>query len=323
MEFNKKIRFDIISEEQFHEKIKKIEKDLDECRVSGYFSSPDNVKIFYEYFLCANARANVVIVHGLSEFTKKYYDVAYYFLTQGYNVFLYDQRCHGLSDRLTEKSELIHVDDFDDYVTDLNVFIDDIVMKVQNKPVFLYSHSMGGAVTCLYLSRFGHKINRAVLSAPMIEPATGGTPTFLARIFMKSEMKKGRAKQQWKFSHEFNPEHSFKNSSDTSEVRFNYNLNMRRENLCYRSTPMTSGWIYNSLTVKKKIFEAAKSIGTPLLLLSAQGDTVVKNNVQLTFANKCDTCQFVTVKNAKHSMLSADTAVMSEHLNRVFVFFGG
>lgn len=323
MEFFERKPLNIIEEDEFTEKIKEVEEILSKHRISGYFSGAHNVKIFYEYFLCDNAKANVVIVHGLSEFTKKYYEAAYYFLGQGYNVFLYDQRCHGLSDRLTPKTELIHVDDFDDYVTDLDIYIDEVVLKAQNKPVFLYAHSMGGAVACLYISKYGKKINRAVLSAPMIEPSTGKTPVFLARIFMKLEVLKGLGKTQWKFSKEFNPQHPFKGSSDASEARFNYNLKMRRENLCYQSTPMTSGWVYNSLILKKRLYRIAAGIDTPMLILSAQNDTVVNNRAQFEFERKCDSCEILTIKDAKHSMLTGGSKIMKKHLNLVFVFFGG
>lgn len=323
MEFSEREPLEIIKEREFPKKIKEIEETLDKYRVSGYFDGAGNIKIFYEYFLCENARANVVIVHGLSEFTKKYYEATYYFLTQGYNVFLYDQRCHGLSDRLTEKTELIHVDDFEDYVTDLDVYIDEVVLKEQNKPIFLYAHSMGGAVACLYMRKYGKKINRAVLSAPMIEPSTGKTPAFLARFFMKREVSKGKAKAQWRFSQEFNPEHPFKNSSDASEARFNYNLNMRKQNLYYQSTPMTSGWVYNSLILKKRLLRIAEDISTPMLILSAEMDTVVNNKAQFDFEKKCESCEILTIKNAKHSMLTGGSKIMKKHLNRVFVFFGG
>ena len=106
----------ILSEEEFPAGIREIERQLDACRHEGYISSFDGTRLHYEYFLAENSVASVVIVHGLSEFTKKFYEVASYLLRQGYNVFLYDQRCHGLSDRLTDRIDLIHVDRYRDYV---------------------------------------------------------------------------------------------------------------------------------------------------------------------------------------------------------------
>ena len=66
-------------------------------------------------------------------------------------MFLYDQRCHGLSERLTERVDLIHVDRFDDYVKDLEIYIDTIVAKNKgSNPLYIFSHSMGGTVTAMY-----------------------------------------------------------------------------------------------------------------------------------------------------------------------------
>lgn len=323
MRFVPDFKLNIIAEEEFPQRIKEIEATLDKCRVSGTFKSFDKAKLFYEYFLCENSKASVVVVHGLSEFTKKYYEVAAYFLNQGYNVFLFDLRCHGLSQRLTEDIELIHVDAFKDYADDLEQFIDKIVIPAEEKPVYIYSHSMGGGISAMYLEKNSEKIKKAVLSSPMIEPYAGKTPVFLARFFMWVENTFMNPAAKWNFSSEFNPEHSFKNSSDSSEARFNHNLNMRINNANYRTTPLSIGWVYNSLTLKRKLLKhrAIKNIKTPILLISAGKDTVVKNSAQKKFAKKCKTCRMETVLDSKHSMLTGDNNTLTQHLKLVLDFF--
>ena len=46
-------------------------------------------------------------------------------------------------------------------------------------------------------------------------------------------------------------------------------------------------------------------------------------NAQFDFEKKCESCEILTIKNAKHSMLTGGSKIMKKHLNRVFVFFGG
>ena len=79
----------------------------------------------------------MVILHGMSEFTCKHYELAYYLLQQGYNVFLYDQRGHGRSQRLTDRIDLIHVERFSDFVEDLDLFVNNIVLPAADKPLYL------------------------------------------------------------------------------------------------------------------------------------------------------------------------------------------
>ena len=157
----------IISEKDFPEKIAKIESEFDKIRKEGFFDSFDGKKLYFEYFPKENAKASVVIVHGLSEFTKKFYEIAWYFYLEGYSVYLYDQRCHGRSCRLGARADILHVDKFSDYAKDLNEFIKNIVLKTSDKPIYLYSHSMGGAAAALYLSKWQDTVKKAVMSAPL------------------------------------------------------------------------------------------------------------------------------------------------------------
>ena len=82
MRFTPDFKLHIIEDRQFDEQILNVEETLKMHKNSGYFSAFDNTEIYYEYFLCENARANVVIVHGLSEFTKKFYELSFYLLNQ-------------------------------------------------------------------------------------------------------------------------------------------------------------------------------------------------------------------------------------------------
>ena len=112
MKFRPDYQFSVFAEEEFAEKFREAAAQMEPCRQEGFFHSFDGKDLYYEYFLAENSRGAVVILHGLSEFTKKYHEFAYYLLNQGYDVFLYDQRCHGRSCRLTENPDVIHVGRF-------------------------------------------------------------------------------------------------------------------------------------------------------------------------------------------------------------------
>ncbi len=316
-------QLNILTDEEFESGIKKITEKIEKCRVSGFFDSYDGKKNFYEYFLAQDSKASVIIVHGLSEFTKKYYEVTDYFLNQGYNVFLFDQRCHGFSTRLTDRIDLIHVDSFKDYTKDLSVFIDEIVLPADKKPLYIYSHSMGGAVTALYLSKNSDKIKKAILSAPLIEPYVNMVSPPIARVGVGFCRLFQGGKTKFKYSKEFDPEYKFEKAIDESRSRFVHNITMRKQEPNYQSTPMTLGWVYNSLVVHRSILKssAVKGIKTPILLISAENDTVVRTDMHHKFAKKCKTCRLVSIKNTDHAMLTGSQRVIAEHLNLVFSFF--
>lgn len=323
MRFFPDYTLNIIKEKEFPSQIKQIETELASCRSSGYFSSFDDKQIYYEYFLAENSKASIVIVHGLSEFTKKFYELAWYFLNQGYNVFLYDQRGHGLSCRQTDRVDLIHIDSFDDYKNDLGEFIEQIVIKAESKPVYIFSHSMGGAVCAMYLAEHCDRVEKAVMSAPLIEPVVGKVPMMIAKAGLKLDMVKRGNTAKFRYSKDFNPDYPHHISSDASYTRFEHNMQMRIANVNYQSTPMTVGWVYNSLILKSKLLSSkvVKCINTPILMLCAEKDTVVKRPAQLKFAKKCNTCQLEIIENAKHSMFSGKYDTVVEYVNKILDFY--
>lgn len=314
---------DIISEENFPREIIKIENELSKIRTEGYFDSFDGKKLYFEYFLKENAKASVVIVHGLSEFTKKFYEITWYLLREGYSVFLYDQRCHGKSCRLGARADILHVDSFTDYARDLNEYINNVVLAASDKPVYLYSHSMGGAAVALYLSKWHDTVKKAVMSAPLFLPCVAkvshrvarGSALFCTVVF-------GKTKKFWT-SGEFNPETPHRKSHDASFSRFNHNMDLRRNNREYQTTPMSNGWVYNSLCLPSRITKSKLplKIKTPILLILAENDKVVETKPQREFAQKCKTCKLMEIKGANHSMLSGTQKTITEHVSAVLDFF--
>ena len=313
----------IISEQDLPSKIENITEELEKIKVSGSFEAFDKTKIYYEYFLSEGSTASIVIVHGLSEFINKFYEFIYYCLNQGFNVFIYDQRCHGLSGRLTDQIDLLHVGDFSDYVKDLSQFVEEIVLKTEDKPIYIYSQSMGGAEAALYLANANPKIEKAVLAVPMFQPVVDVVPYKIARGGVRIARWFYGNKHKFLLSRDFNPEVEYSQSQGKSKARFEHNMKMRIENPCYQSTPMSFGWVHNSLIVKNRIFKSKiiNNIKTPTLLLTAKEDTVVENAPHYLFAEKCKTCRLIELETANHALLASDEQTLEKVVNLIFDFY--
>ncbi len=323
MRFIPNFKFQIIKDENFNTEILDVEKTLNEYKNTGEFVAFDNTKIYYEYFLAENAKANIVVVHGLSEFTKKFYELSFYLLNQGYNVFLYDQRCHGLSGRLTKDKYILHVDSFKDYATDLEQFIDSVVIPTQNLPIYLYSHSMGGAVCALYLNKHQEKIQKAVFSAPLFDPVVKSVPEYVARASVRMCKVVLGPKKRFFQSKDFDPFIEYKEHYGSSKVRFDYNINLRKGNENYQSSPMSFSWVLGSLTIKNTILKDKfiEKIKTPILLISAEKDTTVKTEPHKIFASKCKQCKFVEIKNETHALLAANSTELENIIKLILDFY--
>lgn len=302
-----------IKENEYRERIVEIEASLSKKANVGSFRSFDGAELAYEYYLTNPCRSSIIIIHGFTEFAKKYREMCWYFLNSGYNVFIFDQRGHGLSHRDVSPLQLTHVDRFSDYADDLKEFIDKIVSPASgNLPLFIYSHSMGGAITLDFLERNPGKIAKAVLSAPMFCPITKGLPRKVLRKIVETQAKKDGWKARFKYSGGFNPAPEFERTSDMSRARFDYHMQSRLAEERYQTSAATNRWMYEVLSLVDTV--AAKrnvtKISAEILVFSAEKDKVVRNGLQRIFASRHLNCRHILVKSAKHNLHSSSDEIL-------------
>lgn len=324
MLFKPSYNLNIIPDSQFLHKMTQIDKLLKKYVNEGTFEGFDKSELFYEYYLAQNSKASVVIIHGFTEFSKKYHELIWYFLNAGFNVFVYDQRGHGLSPRKINDLQLIHVDRFEDYVEDLREFVNQIVIpNSKDIPVNIFSHSMGGGVTSMYLEKYNTRISKAVLSAPMICPVAGNIPRFYLKAFLVREAKKHGWTHKFKFMNDYNPNPKFEFSADLSQNRFLYNLNTRNKDRRYQNSPSTVGWLYEALSIQEKILNRKKTahITAKTLIITASQDNVVKRQPQLKLAKLIPNCKYFCINGAKHSLYTAKAPMLKQYMKKIIDFY--
>ena len=172
-------------------------------------------------FRADTPHADAVIVHGFTESAEKYHEVVYYLLVSGMNVTIYDQRGHGKSYRAVEKTSLTHIEHFEEYVMDLEVIVRRI-KEQSNLPTYLIGHSMGGAVSALYLEKHPTDFDKAVLLSPMIAPATGSTPAWVAKAICRTAILFGKSRKRVFVSTDYPGYEKFEDACSSSEIRFQY-----------------------------------------------------------------------------------------------------
>ena len=77
-------------------------------------------------------------------------------------------RGQGGSQRLLSDPRKGHVDDFDEYLVDLDTVVDQVMVAAMPPPYFVLGHSMGAAALLLALQRGSSPFERAVLLAPLV-----------------------------------------------------------------------------------------------------------------------------------------------------------
>lgn len=148
----------------------------------GRFKSADGtLKLFAQWWTptAGPSKAAVIIVHGLKDHSRRYADAAQKLTQNGYSVYAFDLRGHGDSE-----GQRVWVDNFDEYLDDLQAFFDLVQKKEPNKPIFLFGHSMGGAIVTKFSMRKSRNVAGMVLSAPALRLDVGSITTGSTKYFV-------------------------------------------------------------------------------------------------------------------------------------------
>ena len=101
----------------------------------------DNIEIFAQVWepMVVAPRAVVCLVHGLGEHSSRYAHVAEVFGKEGFVLFAFDQRGHGKSGGARG-----HFSSADDFMNDIDLFLEQVRSQYPGLPLILYGHSLGG-----------------------------------------------------------------------------------------------------------------------------------------------------------------------------------
>jgi alpha-beta hydrolase superfamily lysophospholipase len=138
----------------------------------SWFLGSDGVKLFEgRWRPSGEARACLVIVHGLKDYGGRYAELANALASRGVAVHAADLRGHGRSD-----GERVWIRSFDEYLSDLDLVVNRAREAYPGRPIFLFGHSMGGTIVTLYTITRRPDLGGLILSAGSLKPAAGLTP---------------------------------------------------------------------------------------------------------------------------------------------------
>lgn len=149
--------------------------------VSGYFPTPDGLKLRYGLSHASKARGTVVVLQGRGDFLERYFETFRDLNTLGFTAASFDFRGQGGSSRLQPDAFRSNVPDFKLYDEDLASFMQLHVLPDCPAPFYLIGHSMGGCIGLRALQK-RNWFSRAVLTSPMLDVNTGRWPRPLAKF---------------------------------------------------------------------------------------------------------------------------------------------
>lgn len=293
-------------------------------REEGYLKSFDKTKLYWMKLTSPENSKAVVVVNGRIECCSKYQELFYDLFQQGYDVYSFDHRGQGLSERLIDDTEMGYVGEFEDYVKDLDIVVRHFDLGTYEKS-YLLGHSMGGNITTRYLQTHDSIFDAASLSAPMygvnlpwhLKPIATLLGQVLTAVYPKPTFAPGQATYTAK---------PFKgNFLSQSEVRYRWFRDWYEEHPELKIGGASTRWVWQGLMACKQCHLMTRHLKTPLLVMQAGDDQIVSNQAQVLFMKKLakthSQCAFKIIHGAKHELLFEQDEYRNQALETTFNFF--
>ncbi len=289
----------------------------------SYFEASDGKKIHYVFYKADNPAGNMAICHGFTESGEKFREMCYYFLNMNLNVFAIDNRGHGLSHRHNSDPEVVHIKNFRQFSDDLQCFVEKVIKtSAPGLPLYLFSHSMGGAISVQHMQEYPGVFEKVILSAPMIKAKTAGIPEPIAKFVTRAFILFGKEKSKVIGYKGFNPDKTYEESHDTSEERFNYYHRKRKENTHLQTAAPSYRWVNEAIKVSYLNLDPKRNerITASVLLCQPEEDAAVVSEMEDEFIKQVKNGRLVRFTKCRHEIYNAVDETVEEYLDVIEAF---
>lgn len=143
----------------------------------GWFNATPQIKLYERRCVPeATPQANLVIIHGYGDHSSRYEWVMQELRQRQIASYAYDQRGHGHS-----PGKRGYVGRFEDFLDDLDVFLEHLRSELGSAPIFIMGHSMGGMVLARYAQTRSIQARGLVFSSPFLA-FSDDVPAFLVAL---------------------------------------------------------------------------------------------------------------------------------------------
>ncbi|RUO23907.1 lysophospholipase [Aliidiomarina minuta] len=292
------------------------------------FTAADEVKLHYAFYQHPKSRGWVVISPGRIECYIKYKELMLEVAAQGYSVATIDHRGQGFSERISDHPQHGHVEHFDDFVRDFADFMLELKALIGEQPCYLLAHSMGGAIGSLYMASYPHPFRAAALSAPMMGVHTQPVPATIVNSFVRLghwlNAKLAGNRPRYVTGMQDYSDCTFEaNELTHSQARYQWFRALYLDNPQVQVGGPTWQWLMQSMEAMEELPRVAPVIKTPLLILQAEQDRIVKPEPQKDFMRLLThpLSRLQQVRGSYHEILMESDNIREPAIRSIFDFF--
>jgi lysophospholipase len=275
--------------------------------LAGSIKTPDGVNLrFARWEPPPGRKGTVVVLQGRAEFIEKYFETVRDLRARGFAVATFDWRGQGLSDRALSDRRKGYVRNVSQYITDLQAFMEQVVLPDCPPPYFALGHSMGGAITIKSCHDGSRWFERVVLTAPMIALHSGPLTTIAGPFarFMRL-LGRGSAYVPTGGGQASGEENFIGNVLTSDPVRFARNAAILQEEPDLGLGAPTIAWVDSAVRMMEKFKAAsyAARIRQPMLLVAAGSDEVVSTPATENFGMNLLAGRHLILPGSRHEIL--------------------
>lgn len=262
-------------------------------------------------------RAVCLLLSGMSEFLEKYGEVAGELAARGFIVVALDWRSQGASERgRGGGNRASHVASFEQYDRDLAALMLQAVEPILRKtpvPVVALAHSMGAHILLRFLHEHPRRIACAAMTTPMLEIETGKySPELTSWIATAMNLRRPSTRMIFGLEERDPLNVAFEDNVCTSDRgRYERNKAFLKQKPYLRVFGPTIGWLgaaFQSMRlIKRRGFP--EDISTPVLILGAGRDRIVKTEAILNYAKRLSNARYVELEESEHEILMEKDAI--------------
>lgn len=296
-----------------------------QMRNEGHYHTSDNTQLYWCSITSPQHNKVIVVVNGRLESTWKYQELFYDLFQQGYDIYSFDHRGQGLSERLTDDREIGHVNEFNDYVCDLSELVIKFDLHHYSQR-YLLAHSMGGTIATRYLqTHTAHPFDALALSAPMFGICM---PWQLRPIAMPLSKMLTYAYPTPRYAPGYGPYHVKPfaiNPLTHSEARYQWFRNLYTQKPELKLGGPSPRWVWQGLIAAKLCLQNIHTLTLPTLLLQAESDKIVDNAAQTRFmtqlARTSPNSTMQIIDGARHELLFESDHFRNQALHAIIKHF--
>ena len=299
-----------------------------EPEMQGHVTASDGIKIRYAKWkaMASPVKGTVLILQGRSEYIEKSLETVTDIRKKGFEVLAFDWRGQGGSDRLLENRRKGYVDEFDEYVLDLEAIISDVALPDCKSPFYILGHSTGALVALLAAPKIPNKIRRMVLCSPFlgigVQPISQGA----IRLLSGAMTAVGLADTYLGGGGNSTSGRPFIGNRLTTDLeRYERNRAFAEKYPDLTLGSPTAAWIYASCKAMARVADPDffAEITIPSLFILAGNDEIVDNIAAEHLAARLRAGSLLTIDGAKHELMQEADFYREQMLAAFFAFVPG